>query len=92
MYTFCWGMFVAAIYMVSDNLLLVMGIHTIWDIVVKVPVYFISEYNKSAMLTGIYVEQDIIQLGIMPIVAILICIFIKKENKCWGGIEKAELV
>ena len=85
-------MFVAAIYMVSDNLLLVMGIHTIWDIVVKVPVYFISEYNKSAMLTGIYVEQDIIQLGIMPIVAILICIFIKKENKCWGGIEKAELV
>lgn len=92
LYTFCWGMFVAAIYMVSDNLLLVMGIHTIWDIVVKVPVYFISEYNKSAMLTGIYVGQDIIQLGVMPIVAILICIFIKKENKCLGGIEKAELV
>ena len=67
-------MFVAAIYMVSDNLLLVMGIYTIWDIVVKIPVYFISEYNKSAMLTGIYVGQDIIQLGIMPIVAILICI------------------
>lgn len=44
------------------------------------------------MLTGIYVGQDIIQLGVMPIVAILICIFIKKENKCWGGIERVELV
>lgn len=79
--TFCWGMFIAAIYMLSENLLLVMGIHAVWDIIIRIPGYFISEYNESVMLTGIYAGQDIIELGIMPIVAILICIFGYKEKK-----------
>ncbi|MDE6314656.1 MAG: CPBP family intramembrane metalloprotease [Lachnospiraceae bacterium] len=74
LYTSLWGMFMGAIYMVSDNLLLVMFIHAIWDIVVRIPDYFMEGYREGILLNTVYVLQDIIQLAVFPIAAIGICI------------------
>lgn len=75
LYAGIWGMFIAAIYMMSENLLLVMLIHTIWDIIVRIPDYFVADWSTGILLKIIYILQDIIQLGVFPITAILICIF-----------------
>lgn len=73
LYTCCWGMFIAAIYLLSDNLLLVMAIHTVWNIVVKIPDYFfINGYVEGSLLTAIGIGQDIIHLGVLPALAIVI--------------------
>lgn len=39
-------MSVAAVYMISGNLLFVMAIHALWDIVVKIARYFIDGYHE----------------------------------------------
>lgn len=81
LYTATWGMFVAAIYLYSGNLLFCMAFHAIWDIVVKIPNYFCAGVNDGIILSGIHIAKDIIQLVILPVLAILICVRYKEASE-----------
>lgn len=74
LYTATWGMFVAAIYLYSGNLLFCMSLHAIWDIVVRIPNYFCVGVNDGIILSGICIAEDVIQLVILPVLALLICV------------------
>ena len=82
LFTTCWGMFVAAIYMVTGNLLFVMILHAIWDIVVRIPNYFTNIVANAGEL-GSYGEivRTIIDPVILAVVAIVICIIYKPKEK-----------
>lgn len=87
--TMLWGMFMAAIYMVTDNLLLVMILHAIWDIWVKIPGFFFDPAPGSLLYSvmGNYVRAFIhpIALGIL---AIVICM---KADTISGGAATNDL-
>lgn len=78
LYTTTWGMFIAAIYLYSENLLFCMSLHAVWDIVVKIPNYFCAGVNDGIILSGIHMTEDIIQLVILPVIAIVICVRYKE--------------
>lgn len=73
-HSFVWGLFVAAIYMLSKNLTLIMVMHAVWDIIIRVPRYFCRLPESSVLLDSLYIVQYIIEYGIMTAVAIYICI------------------
>ena len=75
LYSGARGMFIAAVYIVSDHLLLVMIIHAVWDIIIRILNYFIDGYAESVELNLIYIFKDTIHLGVLPIAAILICMY-----------------
>ena len=73
--TTVWGMFMAAIYMISDNLLLVMALHAIWDIWIRIPGYFFDLTPGSTFLTNIGDDiRFIIHPIVLGIVAIYVCL------------------
>lgn len=74
-----FGVFVASIYLYSGNLLFCMILHTVWDIVIRVPQYF-CENVSGEILKFLYVSCDIIELGVFPIIAIVICIMLCKSE------------
>ncbi|MBR1864129.1 MAG: CPBP family intramembrane metalloprotease [Ruminococcus sp.] len=76
--TAMWGMFIAAVYMCSNSLLLVMVIHAVWDIAVRVPNAFMMVPETGLAPEVIETVKDVIEFGIMPVAAILICIFYDK--------------
>lgn len=78
LYSALWGMFVAAIYLYSGNLLYCMGLHAVWDIIVKIPDYFCDGVSHGIMYQVINTTQDVISLGVLPVIAILICIKYKE--------------
>lgn len=71
---FVWGLFVASIYMLSENLTLIMLMHALWDIIIRVPDAFCRLPENSILLDGMYIIQDIIQFGIMTAASVYICI------------------
>lgn len=71
---FIWGLFIAAIYMLSKNLMLIMGMHAVWDIIIRVPDTFCNFAESSVLLDILYIMQDVLDYGIMPMMAIYICI------------------
>lgn len=77
LYAGAFGVFVAAIYLYSESLLFCMILHTVWDIVIRIPNYFCDGLNEGVLLSSIYVMQDVLELAIFPIVAIVICIVYK---------------
>lgn len=82
---FVWGMFVAAIYMLAENLTLIMLMHGLWDIFIRVPDFFFRLPESSVLLDCMHIMQDVISYGIMPAMAIYICIQydkLKKVNRC----------
>lgn len=81
LYSATWGMFLAAIYLYSGSLLFCMAIHAIWDIIIRIPNYFCTGLNDGTILTGIYAAEDIIQLVILPVLAILICVRYKESSE-----------
>lgn len=75
LFTAAWGMFMAAIYLVSENLGLMMALHALWDIVVRVPGNFINlPGGENGLLIGLDVFQTAIELVVMPVMAVLICV------------------
>lgn len=80
LYASAFGIFVAAIYLHSGNLLLCMVIHTVWDILIRIPNYFCENTQYGLLTDIIYITADILELGIFPIVAIVICVKYK-ENR-----------
>lgn len=80
LYSSAFGVFLAAIYLHSENITLCMVLHAVWDIVIRIPGNFCEGISEGAVLNFIYVSQDILQLGIFPIVAIIICILKGQDN------------
>ena len=84
MFTFAWGMFMAAIYMISDNLLLVILIHAVWDIWIRIPQFYFNMSEKATVLYGIgETLRFIIHPFVLGIMAILIAVYAKglKQDK-----------
>lgn len=82
LYSSAFGVLLAAVCLHSQNIALCMVIHAVWDIVVRIPRTFCENINEGAVLNFIYIAQDVLELGIFPITAILICILYKnfQEN------------
>ncbi len=75
---FLWGFFAAAIYMLSKNLTLLMVMHAVWDIVIRIPDNFCNFAGNSVLRDALYILQDVLDYGIMPIAAVYICIRYEK--------------
>ena len=81
LYSSAFGVFLAAIYLHSNSILLCMIFHTIWDILVRIPGNFCENIQEGIILDFIYSTQDILNLGVFPLVAILICLKYKPMSK-----------
>ena len=74
-----WGMFIAAIYMISDNLLLVIIIHAVWDIWIRIPQFYFNMSEKATVLYSIgEILRFIIHPFVLGIMAILIAMYAKR--------------
>lgn len=71
---FIWTLFIAAIYMLSKNLTLIMILHAAWDIAIRVPKSFCVLPEESIILDIMNILLDIIEYGILPLAGIYICI------------------
>lgn len=83
-----FGIFLSAIYLYAENIVLCMVLHGVWDIFIRIPENFCENISKGFILDFIYTAQDILELGVFPIVAILICVKYKpmpkniQDNEC----------
>ena len=55
--------------------------HAIWDIFVRIPGHFCENIPKGIILDFIYLAQDILNLGVFLLVAILICLKYKPTSQ-----------
>ncbi len=77
-----WGMFIAAIYMVSDNLLLVMGVHAVWDIWIRIPnAFFAFSEEPTTLATAGEVLRTVLDPFVMGILGIIIALKYDKFTK-----------
>lgn len=75
---FLWGMFMAAIFLYTRNLTLLMILHTAWDIIIRIPNAFFGFPDASIGLEIIDVAGYVIQYVLLPLTAVMICL---KRNK-----------
>lgn len=86
--TMLWGMFIAAVYMLSDNLLLVMLLHALSDSTFRIVNAMFGYARDSWLCHAVDTAGDILLYVILPVTAILICIFydrLKKINASAGN-------
>ncbi len=83
LYASAFGVFLAAIYLHSNSVVLCMAFHAIWDIVIRIPGHFCENIQEGIILDFIYLAQDILELGVFPLVAILICL----KHKSIEGVQ-----
>lgn len=69
-----WGLFMAAVYMLSDNLLLLMMLHAVSDITPKVARGMFGWTTEPAVLQIIEYASNIIDYVVLPLVAVYICV------------------
>lgn len=69
------GIFWAAIYMCTGNLLLSMCLHALTDLTPRIVGYLFVYDTQPAISSFISVARDVIDYVIFPILSILICIF-----------------
>lgn len=74
LYAGTFGIFMAAIYLQSNSITLCMILHAVWDIVIRIPNHFCENVKEGAVLTFIRTAGDVLELGVFPIVAIIICV------------------
>ena len=73
-----WGMFIAAVYMLSDNLLLVMLLHAFSDLNFRIVDYLFGYAAEAPLCQAVEVTCNVIDYVVLPVTAILICIFYDK--------------
>ena len=81
LYASAFGVFLSAIYLQSNSITMCMVLHAVWDIVIRIPGNFCENVKDEWVLTFINYSQDIIELGVFPLVATLICIKYKRNYK-----------
>ena len=72
------GIFWAAIYMCTGNLLLSMCLHTLTDLTTRIVGYLFVFESQPAISSFISGARDVIEYAVFPLLAILICIFYDK--------------
>lgn len=80
LYASVFGVFLAAVYLHSENIALCMALHAVWDILIRIPRYFCENISEGAAADFLYAAQDVLELGLFPIAAVIICIRRKPEN------------
>ena len=75
---FLWGMFIAAIFMLSDNLLLVMLLHAFSDSTFRIVKGLFGYVREAPLCLAIDKARTVIDYVVLPVVAILICVFYDK--------------
>lgn len=78
--TMAWGMMVAAIYLLSSNLWLVIGIHTAWDIICKIPSYFMVGVQNEPLYNVLMITENIVMNVVFAVCAVAICVWGFKKN------------
>ena len=73
--TFLWGMFIAAVYMLSDNLLLVIILHALSDSTFRIVKGLFGFARDSFFCQSLDRVSSVIEFVILPVMAILICVF-----------------
>lgn len=81
LYSCAFGVFLSAVYLKTENITLCMVFHAVWDIFVRIPNYFCVNIQEGALLDFIYIAQDVLELGIFPIIAVIICVRYKPKNE-----------
>jgi len=76
--SFLWGMFIAAVYMLSDNLLLVMLIHAFSDSTFRIVKGLFGYVREAPICQIIDKARSVIDYVVLPVMAILICVFYEK--------------
>ena len=77
-----WGFFIAAIYMLTENLPLVMLLHAVSDITPRLQNGIFGEAANPAAMQVIEVAGDTIQYTVLPMVAVYICFrFVSLKGK-----------
>lgn len=85
--SFLWGMFIAAIYMLSDNLLLVMLLHAFSDSTFRIVKGLFGYVHEAPICVAVDKARSVIDYVVLPVVAVLICVFYDKLK----GRTKAEV-
>lgn len=71
----------STIYLYCGNITLCMAIHAVWDIIVRLPEgFYDGMLTDTPMNTFIATTEDILQLGIFPVISLIVCI-VYKHNK-----------
>ena len=73
--TFLWGMFIAAVYMLSDNLLLVMVLHALSDSTFRIVKGLFGYVQNAPICRAVDITRNVIEYVVLPVTAILICVF-----------------
>ena len=73
--TFLWGMFIAAVYMLSDNLLLVMVLHALSDSTFRIVKGLFGFVQDAPICQAVNIARNVIEYVVLPVTAILICVF-----------------
>lgn len=81
LYASAFGAFLAAVYLHSGNIALCMALHAVWDILIRIPGHFCENISEGAVADFIYAAHDVLELGLFPIAAVIICIRRKPENR-----------
>ena len=76
-----WGMFIAAVYMLSDNLLFVMLLHALSDTTFRVVDGLFGYARDAALCRTVDISRSVIDFVILPVIAVLICIFYDRLKK-----------
>jgi hypothetical protein len=76
---FTWGMLMAALFLYTKNLTLLMVIHAVWDIIVRLPKAFFGFPEVSTGMMVLDVAGDVIQYVVMPVIAVIICLRLDKD-------------
>ena len=71
-------MFIAAIYMLSDNLLLVMLLHAFSDSTFRIVKGLFGIVPDAPVCRAVDIGRNVISYVILPLMAILICVFYDK--------------
>ena len=74
LYASAFGVFLAAIYLQSGSMPLCMFLHAVWDIVIRIRGNFCENVQYGALTDTIFVIQNVLELGVFPVVAIAICV------------------
>lgn len=86
-----WGCMLAAIFMLTDNLLLVMMLHAISDITPRVSHGLFGWTTNPPVLSVIDRADDIIKFVVFPLVAIYICVKFDELRKSRVQEKKVEV-
>ena len=76
-----WGMFIAAVYMLSDNLLFIMLLHAFSDTTFRLVDGLFGYMQDSFLCQAVDTLRNVTDYLILPFTAVLICIFYDRLKK-----------